>query len=164
MKANELREHTHANEKLSRNVHLVGCWLDLGSKYDSLPGFRQQDGASPHYGTMRFRFETFAEWIGRRGTIEGPSRSFDITPMNFSIWRIVKDKVYSKKPRDLKQSRELHNSQQESLFRFDTSKLQPEHLLELHNKGYFSTQNGDVPPAPSATSPRTMGRPLLVPH
>lgn len=46
----------------------------------------QQDGAPPHYAaTVRtFLDETFPNrWIGRRGPIEWPARSPDLTPMDF---------------------------------------------------------------------------------
>jgi hypothetical protein len=33
-------------------------------------------------------------WIGRDGPIPGPSRSRDITPLDFSFWAYVKDKVF----------------------------------------------------------------------
>ena len=46
----------------------------------------QQDGAPPHFAThvRNFLNATFQErWIGRRGSIEWPPRSPDLTPMNF---------------------------------------------------------------------------------
>ncbi len=47
----------------------------------------QHDGAPPHYSrTVRnFLDETFPEWIGRRGTIEWPPRSSDMTPPDFFL-------------------------------------------------------------------------------
>ena len=36
-------------------------------------------------------------WIGRRGTIEWPARSPDLTPLDFFLWGYLKNKVYSKK-------------------------------------------------------------------
>ncbi|XP_046685554.1 uncharacterized protein LOC124371263 [Homalodisca vitripennis] len=55
----------------------------------------QQDGAPPHYGVIvrDFLNENFNKWIGRRGTIEWPPRSPDITPMDFSVWGILKNEV-----------------------------------------------------------------------
>ncbi|PSN50617.1 hypothetical protein C0J52_17391, partial [Blattella germanica] len=38
-------------------------------------------------------------WIGRRGPFEFPGRSPDLTPMEFYLWRIVKDQVHRRKPR-----------------------------------------------------------------
>ena len=42
-------------------------------------------------------------WIGRRGSIEWPARSPDLTPMNFFLWRFLKNKVYVPKPATLEQ-------------------------------------------------------------
>jgi hypothetical protein len=55
----------------------------------------QQDGASRHYGliVMNFLNDTFGEWFGRRCTVEWPPRSPDLTPMDFSVWRIMKGRV-----------------------------------------------------------------------
>jgi len=33
-------------------------------------------------------------WIGRGGTIAWPPKSPDLTPLNFSVWGYVKDKVF----------------------------------------------------------------------
>ena len=33
-------------------------------------------------------------WIGRRGSIELPARSPDLTPLDFSLWGYLKHKVY----------------------------------------------------------------------
>ena len=40
-------------------------------------------------------------WIGRRGAIEYPARSPDLTPMDFFLWGYLKDKVYRTKPRTI---------------------------------------------------------------
>lgn len=63
----------------------------------------QQDGAPPHYGqrVREYLDDTFAQWMGRRGTIEWPARSPDLTPCDFSLWGIIKDHVYAGKPRDV---------------------------------------------------------------
>ena len=57
----------------------------------------QQDGAPPHYGLIvkDFLNATFDEWIGRRGHVEWPPCSPDLTPMDFSVWGILKNAVYS---------------------------------------------------------------------
>lgn len=68
----------------------------------------QQDGAPPHFAvTVReFLNRTFPQrWIGRRGTVEWPARSPDLTPLDFFIWGYLKSKVYTNRPdniRDLK--------------------------------------------------------------
>lgn len=46
----------------------------------------QQDGAPPHYSeeVRTFLNRTFLNrWIGRRGGIEWPARSLDLTPLDF---------------------------------------------------------------------------------
>lgn len=46
----------------------------------------QQDGAPPHYGVevRHYLDEIFPnKWIGRRGAIEWPPRSPDLTPLDF---------------------------------------------------------------------------------
>ena len=58
----------------------------------------QQDGAPPHWGSRvrRFLDATFPNrWIGRDGLTPWPPRSPDITPLDFFLWRYVKDKVFS---------------------------------------------------------------------
>ncbi|KAF8778336.1 hypothetical protein HNY73_015067 [Argiope bruennichi] len=60
----------------------------------------QQDGASSQYhrdvrsfldGILPYR------WIGRRGFVEYPPRSPDLTPLDFFLWGYLKDKVYAQK-------------------------------------------------------------------
>ena len=70
----------------------------------------QQDGAPPHYATAvrNLLDETFPDkWIGRRGSIEFPPRSPDITPMDFFVWGVIKDSVYSRKPRSVEDLRQF---------------------------------------------------------
>lgn len=69
----------------------------------------QQDVAPPHYGkaVRDFLDDTFAQWIGRRGTIEWPPRSPDLTPCDFSLRGIVKDHVYAQNPRDINHMKAL---------------------------------------------------------
>jgi transposase len=69
----------------------------------------QQDGAPPHFSLVvrewldnKFR----NRWIGRRGTVEWPARSPDLTPLDFYLWGYVKSVVYQIQPLsidDLKQ-------------------------------------------------------------
>jgi transposase len=63
-----------------------------------------QDGASSHYATIaRNVLDAHfpGRWIGRRGTIEWPPRSCDLTPLDFFLWGYLKDLVYSRSPRTL---------------------------------------------------------------
>ena len=62
-----------------------------------------QDGAPPHFANIvrTFLDETFTNWIGRRGTIDWPARSPDLTPCDFALWSIVKEAVFSRNPDSL---------------------------------------------------------------
>ena len=49
----------------------------------------QQDGATPHYGLIvgQWLNNKFPDrWLGRRGPIEWPARSPDLTPLDFFLW------------------------------------------------------------------------------
>lgn len=63
----------------------------------------QQDGASPHYGqaVREYLNNIFAQWIGRQGAVECPLGSPDLTPCDFSLCGIIKNRGYPQKPRDL---------------------------------------------------------------
>jgi hypothetical protein len=63
-----------------------------------------QDGAAPHFArTIRnYLDQEFPDrWIGRGGAIIWPARSPDLTPMDFSVWGIIKDRVYAQRPATL---------------------------------------------------------------
>ena len=64
-----------------------------------------QDGAPPHYAKkIRDLLDTLPTgWIGRSGSTDWASRSCDLTPMDFSILKMMKDKVFRRKPRTLSQ-------------------------------------------------------------
>ncbi|KAI8784581.1 hypothetical protein BgiBS90_014108 [Biomphalaria glabrata] len=60
----------------------------------------QQDGAPPHYHRdvhAYLNHNVPGEWIGRRGPIEFPACSPDLTPLDFFLWSTVKDEVYKRK-------------------------------------------------------------------
>ena len=40
------------------------------------------------------------KWIGRRGLIDWPARSPDLTPTGFFLWGHVKEMVYKNKPQE----------------------------------------------------------------
>lgn len=64
----------------------------------------QQDGAPPHYSrsVRQYLDEVFPDrWIGRRGAIEWPTRSPDLTPLDFFLWGYLKSKVYTTKPQSI---------------------------------------------------------------
>ncbi|KFM57833.1 hypothetical protein X975_26151, partial [Stegodyphus mimosarum] len=62
--------------------------------------FLQQDGAPPHCGTIvrsSSNDHFTGRWIGRGGPIPWPPRSPDITPLDFFLWRFVKDNIYRRR-------------------------------------------------------------------
>lgn len=68
------------------------------------PAFFQQDGAPPHYGTevRQWLDQQFpGHWIGRRGPVEWPPRSPDLTPMDFYLWGHLKSIVYQQNIRNV---------------------------------------------------------------
>lgn len=71
--------------------------------------FFQQDGAPPHFAiaVRQFLDNRFPErWIGRRGPVEWPARSPDLTPLDFFLWGHLKSKVFATKPASLEELRE----------------------------------------------------------
>ncbi|GBM22843.1 hypothetical protein AVEN_202122-1 [Araneus ventricosus] len=57
----------------------------------------QQDGKPPHWSLEMRKVldEKFPRhWIGRAGPIPWPLKSPDITPMDFFLWRYIKNIVY----------------------------------------------------------------------
>lgn len=61
----------------------------------------QQDGAPPHYSCAAREIlnnEIPDRWIGRRGAIEWPARSPDLTVCDFFLWGALRDKVYTNRP------------------------------------------------------------------
>jgi hypothetical protein len=56
----------------------------------------QQDGVPQYFdcGNTSYLSRTVAARIGRGGTITWPPRSPDLTPLDFSVWRYVEDKVF----------------------------------------------------------------------
>jgi transposase len=64
----------------------------------------QQDGAPAHYATIiRQHLDNVfpGHWIGRRGTIDWPARSPDLTPLDFFLWGYLKAEVYKTQPQSL---------------------------------------------------------------
>lgn len=69
----------------------------------------QQDGAPPHYGIdVRAYVNTVfrLRWIGRRGTVEWPARSPDLSPLDYFVWGYLKDNVYKTKPQNVNELRQ----------------------------------------------------------
>lgn len=64
----------------------------------------QQDGAPPHFGVCVRNFLDAAfpgQWIGRRGAVEWPPRSPDLSPLDFFLWGHLKSVVFNSRPRTL---------------------------------------------------------------
>ena len=77
----------------------------LATRPDYAELYFQQDGAPPHFASAvrNYLDQTFPQhWIGRRGCIDWPPRSPDLTPMDFFVWGVVKEKVYGRKPSTVK--------------------------------------------------------------
>lgn len=69
----------------------------------------QQDGAPPHYAlrVRQYLDQTFpGRWIGRRGAIEWPPRSPDLSPLDFFLWGHLKSKIYATQPTSLEDLRQ----------------------------------------------------------
>jgi len=69
----------------------------------------QQDDAPPHYGrnVRNYLDVVFNDrWIGRRGYIEWPARSPDLSPLDYFLWSYFKDKMYKNKPPNLQKLRQ----------------------------------------------------------
>lgn len=76
-------------------------WPMFEHHHDVQNLFFQQDGAPPHYGNnVRKWLDVHfpKRWIGRRGSIDWPARSPDLSPPDFFLWGVLKDKVFSHKP------------------------------------------------------------------
>ncbi|XP_011859565.1 PREDICTED: uncharacterized protein LOC105557041 [Vollenhovia emeryi] len=66
----------------------------------------QQDGAQVHFALIvrNVLNNVFPDrWIGRRGTIEWPPRSPDLSPLDFFYWGYLKSKVFETKPNDIEE-------------------------------------------------------------
>jgi hypothetical protein len=56
-----------------------------------------QDGASAYYSKVARNWldvHFLDRWIGRRGTIEWPPRSLDLTPLDFWLWSMLKPIIF----------------------------------------------------------------------
>ena len=58
----------------------------------------QQDNASPHRAIKVRAYldrKCYNYWIGRKGPVDWPARSPDLTPCDFFLWGHIKAKVYA---------------------------------------------------------------------
>lgn len=100
-------------QDMLQNEIVPALQATLGADFQTC--FFQQDGAPPHYGVQvrQYLDAVFPHrWIGRRGAIEWPARSPDLTPLDYFLWGYVKDKVYQTQPTDLNELR--HRISQEA--------------------------------------------------
>lgn len=82
-------------------TYLIDRVVEANPLYFDMPIIFQQDGATPHYfrQVREYLNEIYTDrWIGRRGSIEWPARSPDLTPMDFFLWGYLKSKVYETEP------------------------------------------------------------------
>jgi hypothetical protein len=77
---------------------LIAAFPDANNTQNLNPSiWFQQDRAPPHYGVNVRRFldnQLERRWIGRRGPMEWPPRSPDLTPLDFFLWGHLKNRVY----------------------------------------------------------------------
>lgn len=72
----------------------------LLNKDGNFPVYFQQDGTPSHFGihVRQWLDQQFPDaWIGRRGPVEWPPRSPDLTPLDFYLWGHLKAMVYQEK-------------------------------------------------------------------
>ena len=94
--------NARAYEELLRNQIVPRIREITGDNFQNI--WFQQDGAAAHYGReVRAYLDTQFphRWIGRRGEIEWPARSPDLTPLDYFLWGYLKSKVYSTQPQSL---------------------------------------------------------------
>ena len=63
-----------------------------------------QDGAPPHFALTVWEWldnHFPGRWLGRRGPLEWPARSPDLTPCDFFLWGWVKEEIYRRRPQTL---------------------------------------------------------------
>ncbi|XP_030754949.1 uncharacterized protein LOC115881550 [Sitophilus oryzae] len=102
----------------------------------------QQDGAPPHYAVYvrRFLDQVFpGKWIGRRGSIEWPPRSPDLTPLDFFLWGHLKNVVFKTKPDNLEELKNRIRRECDNISRETISRVQEEFINRL---GFCQAQEG----------------------
>lgn len=102
----------------------------------------QQDGAPPHYAAdvRRYLDQVFPNrWIGRRGSIEWPPRSPDLTPLDFFLWGHLKNVVYKTRPDNIEELKTRITNECNNISQETVSKVQREFIDRL---GYCQAQEG----------------------
>ena len=93
----------------------------------------QQDGAPPHFARQvrqKLDSEFSRRWIGRRGAVDWPARSPDLSPLDYSVWGIVKDTVHQN---NISNVEHLRRSIVDAFTRFDAT-LCSNILDSLHSR------------------------------
>ena len=96
-------------EKVTGESYLAMLEQFLWPKIKQKRLWFQQDGAPAHYASkMRSWLDEklSGRWLGRRGPIEWPARSPDLTPCDFFLWGYLKDQVYKKRPATIEELRD----------------------------------------------------------
>lgn len=102
----------------------------------------QQDGAPPHYAlaVRQYLNEIFPNrWIGRRGPIEWPARSPDLTPLDYFLWGYLKSKVYFNRPPNIEALKNRIRDEIRQIPPFFIRNVQEEFMDRL---GYCQEVNG----------------------
>lgn len=100
----------------------------------------QQDGAPPHYVLpVRQWLDNHYpdQWIGRRGPIEWPPRSPDLTPLDFFLWGHLKSVVFKTQPATIEELKQKITQE----CRLLTSEVFRNVREEFENRLYFCLQN-----------------------
>ncbi|PSN47232.1 hypothetical protein C0J52_16550 [Blattella germanica] len=96
-------ENPHVRVDNAVNLQGVHVWCGLSSR--GLIGAFLFDATIT--GEVYLEMDNLqGRWIGRRGPIEFPPRSPDLTPMDFYLWGTVKDEVYRRKSRTREELRQ----------------------------------------------------------
>jgi hypothetical protein len=110
--------------------------------------FFQQDGVPPNYANTvkTFLGQQFPGiWIGRRGPIAWPPRSPDLTPLDFFLWRYIKDSVYQMKVQDVAKLHHRITEACETVNTSDAAKhLARGGLSSQHLLGHKGRTRGDL--------------------
>lgn len=101
------------NQYLEILQSVVSPYVTSLTDNEEIPVWFQQDGAPAHFhhSVRQYLNVNFPDhWIGRRGTIEWPARSPDLTPLDYFLWGHLKSVVYSSQPHSIDDLKErIHN-------------------------------------------------------
>ncbi|XP_018573715.1 putative mediator of RNA polymerase II transcription subunit 12 [Anoplophora glabripennis] len=97
----------------------------------------QQDGAPPQFErrVRAYLDQNFlGRWIGRRGAIEWPARSPDLSPNDFFLWGYLKSVVFASQPENLEDLRQRIVN--------ECRNLTPEIFANMHQKSVIARRTG----------------------